>query len=127
MPTTRPAHADSGYVDAVVAAYSAMPGTPGRASRQDRRLARSLEEQAIPLDIVLAAIVIGTARRTLRSAAKPPLPPVRTLAYFIGVVEELLADPPDPDYVAYLRAKLASARPPSRAIRSPRPNSRGFP
>lgn len=126
METTRPAPDDSDYVAAVVAAYSSMPGTPGRAGRQDRRLARSLQEQAVPLDIVLAALVIGTARRTLRGADKPPLPPVRTLAYFMGVVEELLAEPPDPDYVAYLRAKVAAARPPLSTTRFTRPNSRGF-
>jgi hypothetical protein len=125
MATPRPAHGDSRYVEAVVDAYSSMPGTTGRASRQDRRLARSLEEQAVPLDIVLAAIVIGTARRTLRSASKPALPPVRTLAYFMGVVEELLVDPPDTDYVAYLRAKLSALQPPPPEIRFPRPNSGG--
>jgi hypothetical protein len=126
MATTRPARGDRHYVDAVAATYSSMPATPGRASRQDRRLARSLEEQGVPLDIVLAAIVIGTARRTLRSPSKPALSPVRTLAYFMGVVEELMAAPPDPDYVAYLRAKLSAVAPPLPTIRFPRPNSRGF-
>ena len=125
MATTRPL-GDSRYVEIVVDTYSSMPGITGRASRQDRRLARSLDEQGVPLDIVVAAIVIGTARRTLRSANKPPLPPVRTLAYFMGVVEELLADPPDPGYVAYLRAKLMAVRAPSSTIRISRPDSRGF-
>lgn len=86
----------------------------------------SLEEQAIPLDVVLAAIVIGTARRTRRSAAKPPLPPVRTLVHFIGVIEAPLVDPPEPGYVAYLRAKLAAACPPPPVIEFPRPSSCGF-
>lgn len=53
---------------------------------------------------VRAAMLLAAARRTLRSG--PPLPPVRTLHYFLPAIEEVLALPPEPRYVDYLAAKL---------------------
>jgi hypothetical protein len=50
------------------------------------------------------ALLLATARRTLRSG--PPLPPVRTLHYFLPAIDEVLEHPPDPGYVEYLAAKL---------------------
>lgn len=94
------------YVQAVLKEYVWLPGTPHKASRQDRRLASSLLEQAVPLAVVRAALLLAAARRTLRSAHLCPLPPIRTLHYFLPVIEEVLATPPDPGYVDYLAGKL---------------------
>lgn len=94
------------YVQAVLKEYVWLPGTPHKASRQDRRLAGSLHEQAVPLAVVRAALLLAAARRTLRSAHLCPLPPIRTLHYFLPVIEEVLATPPDPGYVEYLAGKL---------------------
>jgi hypothetical protein len=104
MATTSP---DSHYVDTVLATYLWVPGTPSKASRQDRRVAHALERQCVPLQAVVGAIVIAVTRRTFRSAEREPLAPVRTLSYFLPVIEEVLDLPPDPGYVDYLRAKLA--------------------
>lgn len=103
-----PTSLDSDYVDTVLATFLWVPGTPMRASRQDRRLARALQEREVPLQVVLDAIVIAATRRTFRGAEREPLAPVRTLAYFLPVVDEVLTLRPEPDYVDYLRAKLAS-------------------
>jgi hypothetical protein len=62
--------------------------------------------QAVPLPVVHAALMLATARRTLRSSHLMPLPPVRTLHYFLPVIEEVLHSPPDPGYVEYLAGKL---------------------
>jgi len=105
------------YVDAVIDHYVSLPGTPVRAGRQDRRLASSLYEQAVPLAAVHAALVLGTARRTLRSSHLCPLPPIRTLHYFLPVIEEVLHCPLEPGYVDYLAQKL---RPWSDAKRAAR-------
>jgi hypothetical protein len=35
-----------------------------------------------------------------------PLPPIRTLHYFLPVIEEVLHNAPDPGYVDYLTGKL---------------------
>ena len=94
------------YVETVIRDYLWLPGTPRRASRQDRRLAASLYEQAVPLPVVHAALLLAAARRTLRSSHLMPLPPIRTLHYFLPVIEEVLHIPPDPGYAEYLAGKL---------------------
>ena len=91
-------------LEAVLATYSSLPGTPARPSRQDRCLARDLCRRAVPLRIVRAALLLAAVRRTLRSG--PPLPPVRTLHYFLPAIEEVLEQPPDPGYVEHLAALL---------------------
>jgi hypothetical protein len=98
---------DSDYVATVLATYVWVPGTPSKASRQDRRLAHALEQQRVPLQAVVGAIVIAATRRIFRSTEREPLAPVRTLSYFLPAIEEVLDLPPDPAYVDYLRAKLA--------------------
>jgi hypothetical protein len=100
----RPADQERVYLEAVLTTYCSLPGTPARPSRQDRRLARDLCRRGVPLRTVRAALLLAAARRTIRSA--PPLPPVRTLHYFLPAIEEVLALPPEPGYVEYLAAKL---------------------
>jgi hypothetical protein len=94
------------YIQAVLKEYVWLPGTPHKASRQDRRLASSLYQQAVPLAVVRAALLLAAARRALRSPHLCPLPPIRTLHYFLPAIEEVLATPPDPGYIEYLTAKL---------------------
>lgn len=94
------------YVDAVVRNYVRLPGTPLRASRQDRRFARRLHEQRVPLRVVYAAFVLAAARREIRSASQPRLAPIRTLHFFQGAIDEVLSVGLDPAYVRYLAAKI---------------------
>ena len=49
---------------------------------------------------------LRTLRRLLRPQDLPPLSPVRSLAYFLPVIEELLANPAPDSYLEYLRSKL---------------------
>jgi hypothetical protein len=100
----RPADQERVYLDAVLATYNSLPGTPIQPSRRDRQLARGLCRRGVPLRAVRTALLLATARRTLRSG--PPLPPVRTLHYFLPAIEEVLELPPDPAYVDYLANKL---------------------
>jgi len=100
----RPADQERIYLDAVLGTYTSLPGTPARSSQRDRRLARDLCRRGVPLRAVRTALLLAAARRTLR--AGPPLPPVRTLHYFLPVLKEVLTLPPEPDYVEYLAAKL---------------------
>jgi hypothetical protein len=112
------------YVETVIRHYLWLPGTPRRASRQDRRLAAALYEQAVPLPVVHAALLLAAARRTLRSSHLMPLPPIRTLHYFLPVIEEVLHCPPDPGYAEYLAAKLepfAREKAASMALQDPNP------
>ena len=100
----RPADQERIYLDAVLGTYSSLPGTPYQPGRRDRQLARDLCRRGVPLRTVRTALLLATARRTLRSG--PPLAPVRTLHYFLPAIQEVLDLPPDPAYVEYLAAKL---------------------
>jgi len=105
-----PALSRADYVRGVLALYSGLPHTAAcRPSPLDRRLAEHLFDREIPLATVEAALLLAIARRAARARDLPPLPPVRSLAYFLPVVEELRLDLPDPGYLAYLRARVTPA------------------
>ena len=95
------------FVNTVLARYLQLPDTPLRTSFADQRLARQLMDRGIGLDVVESAMLLGSLRRLTRPADLPPLQPVRSLAYFLPLVEELLAQPLPDGYVDYLRFKLA--------------------
>lgn len=95
------------YVETVLALYCKLPNTPNRHSRYDRRLAMQLYQQQLPLSLIENAFLLATARRLLRDPSYPPLNPIRSLHYFLPVIEELLDQPPPPAYFDYLRTKLA--------------------
>ena len=96
------------YVTAIITNYLRLPGTPLRASRNDRRLAAELHDRGVPLRAVYAAFVLVGVRHCHRGSDQPRLDPIRTLHYFLGAINEALhTDPPlDPGYVAYLAEKL---------------------
>jgi len=94
------------YLRAVLAAYVALADTPDRPRRADRSLAAQLHDREIPLPLVRDALILAYARRTLRPPEAPPLPPVRSLYYFLPVIEELLQKPLPNMYIDYLKAKL---------------------
>ena len=96
------------YVARILALYGTLPGTLGRILRDDRRTARDLHNRGVPLDTVESAFVLATARRTFRSDADR-LDPVRALRYFLPVIQEIVQEPPLPEYVHYLRRRLQDA------------------
>jgi hypothetical protein len=106
MTAPAPESDSAAYVAAVVMAYVEQPETPLSASLQDHRQARRLHERGIPLPIVESALLLGSLRRLIRPADLPPLPPIRSLAYFQPVIDELLAHPMPDNYLEYLRLKL---------------------
>lgn len=99
------------YVRRVLDCYRHIPGTLGRIRSHDRAIAAELHRRMIPLSVVESALILATVRRTLRPEDAPPLAPVRSLAYFLPVVEEVIATPLATDYVRYLRGKLAKYAP----------------
>lgn len=99
------------YVKCVLDLYRSIPDTPNRARAADRRLAITLERQDIPLDIVVAAFVLATARRHYRDPEAPALPPVRSLHYYLPVIDEVRASPPPAGYRQSLRQRLKTYAP----------------
>ena len=94
------------YVQKVLEAYQHTPGTSGQVRPPDRLLALELQQRGIPLPIVENALMLAAARRIFRPAEAPPLTTVRSLAYFVPVIDELLATPIDENYFQYVRRKL---------------------
>lgn len=87
--------------------YLALPHTPSRASRYDRRLALELRQRQISWEVVETALLLAMTRRCLRDPSLAPLPPIRSLHYFLPVIEEVLSMEISPDYGRYLKRKLA--------------------
>ena len=96
------------YVKTVLDLYLSLPETPSRVSRFDRSLALQLFNRSISTSTIEAAFLLASARRLCRSPDAPPLGPIRSLHYFLPVIEELIHNPLPSDYVRYLRHKLAT-------------------
>jgi hypothetical protein len=94
------------YVADVLILYVELPETPLRASVQDQWQARRLHDRGVPLRLVKSALLLASLRRLIRPADGPPLSPIRSLAYFQPVIDELLAHPVPDNYLEYLRLKL---------------------
>jgi hypothetical protein len=96
----------AGYVATVLALYLSLPETPIRTNAMDHRHARLLQQRDVPLRVVESAFLLASLRRLIRPKDVPPLSPIRSLAYFLPAIEELLADPSPDNYLDYLRLKL---------------------
>jgi hypothetical protein len=94
------------YIKQALELYRCVPGTPGRIRREDRLLAADLHDRGINLSTLDAAFVLAAARRCFRSPDAHPLAPIRSMHYFMPVIEEILANPPAPEYLAYIKSKL---------------------
>ena len=94
------------YLQKVLEAYRQTPGTTGCVRRADRLLAEQLHQRAVPLTAVENALLLAAARRIFRPDTAPPLVTVRSLAYFLPVIEEVLASNISQDYYQRLRLRL---------------------
>ncbi len=94
------------YIRQVLEAYRKTPGTLGTVRRPDRLLAAQLHQRGVPLAAIENAFVLAAARRLIRPAEAPPLSTIRSLAYFLPVIEEVLSLRVSPDYFRYLRRKI---------------------
>jgi hypothetical protein len=96
------------YVSSVLTLYVDLPDTALRANTQDQRQARSWYDRGVPLSVVETSLLLASLRRLARPPDVPPLPRIRSLAYFQPVIEELLETPVPDGYLQYLRFKLRS-------------------
>jgi hypothetical protein len=97
------------YIRRLLEAYRATPGTCGAVRRPDRLLAAQLHQRGVPVEAVENALILAAARRMLRPAGAAPLGAVRSLAYFVPVIEEVLQLQVGQDYFQHLRHKLQRA------------------
>jgi hypothetical protein len=94
------------YMRQVLDAYRKTPGTTGTVRRADRLLVAQLYQRGLSLKVIENALVLAATRRLVRPPDAPPLGTIRSLAYFLPVVEEVLELRVSPDYFDYLRHKL---------------------
>ena len=97
------------YIRQVLEAYRKTPETMGAVRRADRVLAAQLYQRGLSLKVIENALVLAATRRLIRPPDGPPLGMIRSLAYFLPVIEEVLELHVSPDYFDYLRHKLARA------------------
>lgn len=106
MNTPAPDSDPATYVADVLLLYVDLPETPLHASVQDQWQARRLYDRGVSLRLVESALLLASLRRLVRPAHVPPLPPIRSLAYFQPVIAELLEHPVPDNYLEYLRLKM---------------------
>ena len=103
----------SEYVRLVLDAYRSTPGVVGVVRRADRLLAAQLFDRGVALETVQNAFVLAASRRMTRPEGAAPLGPVRSLAYFSPVIDEVLESHVSSQYFEYLRQRLARVSSPS--------------
>ena len=89
------------YLERVIVAYLHSPDTPRKARPLDWAVATSFYKRRIPLETVEHAIRLATLRRRLREPDLEPLEPVRSLAYYRPLVQQIQHEPHDPGYIRY--------------------------
>ena len=94
------------YVRQILESYRKTPGTMGTVRRPDRVLAAQLYQRGVSADVIENAFVLAATRRLIRSTDASPLGTIRSLAYFLPVIEEVLSLRVSPEYFQYLRYKL---------------------
>jgi hypothetical protein len=99
------------YIRQVLEAYRRTPGTMGTVRRPDRALAAELCQRGVSVSVIENAFVLAAIRRLIRPAGAPPLGTIRSLAYFLPVIEEVLELRVSPDYFQHLRQKLERLKP----------------
>ena len=99
------------YVRQVLEAYRKTPGTMGTVRHPERVLAAQLFQRGVSVSVIENAFVLAATRRLVRSADAPPLGTIRSLAYFLPVIEEVQGLRVSPDHFQYLRNKLARIAP----------------
>ena len=93
------------YIQKVLSAYRQTPETAGVVRRADRLLASQWYARGVPLHAVENALVLAASRRLFRPAKAPPLGTIRSLAYFVPLLDEVLELTVSQDYFRYLRSQ----------------------
>src|SRR5215468_2083034 len=114
---------EQAYIQILRSIYLHLPNTYHHFSRSDQRLASTLYQHGLSLDLVRSAWFLATARRLARNPVEPPLPPVRSLHYFLPVLEEIRLQPLPLGYLQYLESKVRAASLHSRVPMSNHPQT----
>lgn len=81
------------YVREVLRRYRATPSVHGHVRRADHDLAGRLFDRGVPFWAIANAFLVGAARRIVHNGFSTPMPPVRSLHYFLPLITEMLERP----------------------------------
>ena len=101
---------EQAYVSAIRSFYLQLPNTHRSFSRSDRQLAIDLYNRPVSFETVRSAMLLASARRIFRDPAAHPLSHVRSLHYFLPLINEILAQPLPKGYIEYVEFKLAQCK-----------------
>ncbi len=96
------------YVAELLRCYTLLPHTQNRPSKNDRRIAAQLFKRQVSTDAIKTAFLLAISRRSFRPPDAPPLEPIRSLAYFLPIVNEVRKTDIDPVYIDLLKQRLES-------------------
>jgi hypothetical protein len=94
------------YVERLLRAYRQTPTTMGTIRPADRVVAVELHARGVSLQVVENAFTLAASRRLMRAPGAPRLMPIRSLAYFLPVIEEVMQMRINPNYFVYLEHKI---------------------
>src|SRR5256886_10632878 len=94
------------FIGTVGGVYAKSPGTGGTIGRRAGVLAPKPSQRGVSVSVIKTAFVLAAARRLMRPADALPLGTIRSLAYFLPVIEEVLGLRVSPEYFQHLRRKL---------------------
>jgi hypothetical protein len=98
---------NAAFVVGVIELYRRFAGQHIRPRCADRELAAAWHRAGIPLDLIETAMLLTLTRRLARPSNAVPLQPIRSLHYFIPVLDEVVSQPLAESYIAYLRRQGA--------------------
>ena len=91
------------YSCKILDASRRTPGTTSAVRRNDRLLAVALYDRGVSITTVEHALVLAASRRIFRAPDAVPLQPIRSLHYFLPLIDEVLQLRISQDYFRYLQ------------------------
>src|ERR1039457_5837009 len=96
-------HRQEEYIRQVLEAYRKTPVTMGTVRRADRMLAMQLYQRGVSARVIENVFGRAAGPRLMRPADAPPLGTIRSLAYFLPVIEEVLDMRVSPEYFQHVQ------------------------
>jgi hypothetical protein len=97
---------ESAYLAAIRRAFLRHACVVSSFTAADEKLAREWEHQALPVETVQRAILLGVARKYTAWLNHGAGTPITSLEYFAGVLREIQHSPASAAYGAYLERKI---------------------
>jgi hypothetical protein len=98
--------AQANYIDQVKKLFLAYPIVHSSFTEADRKLAERLFREGVSLETMTRALLLGLSRKSISELNSNQQQPIRSLSYFIPLLEEVSQIQVSDQYWRYLRFKL---------------------